>query len=220
MELDPNRLEPYIVLADALERDDAEARSEIADMGLRVGRRRMRKVPSRRRVPDDSDLDPLRMCYVWLLCESADALNIQGRLDEAIERWEEALPLDVREEENIREPYGEALLLANRDREALAVLAPYEDNGFNTPYNLSLLHYRLEGDSPKARKTLDDAIQGNSSTAAWLLNPENAKQYAPADTEYYVCGSTAEAYHYVEAFRSAWSGTPGALEWLRRRWEK
>lgn len=217
IEIRPERLEPYVVWADAL--DEPEPRATIAQIGLNVGRRLLAETGFPKKVPRGFDKKPLGASYVRLMTTLALALTDARRLDEAIICWNEVLPLARFDRDTVRQHMANTLLFAGHDSEALEILAALDEDEFefDVPYHLVLLRYRVEGDSPAAREALADAVDYNPDFVEYLLHPERLDDFDPADE--YIRGpeTPEEARYYAREFGPAWSETPGVLEWLRAR---
>ena len=217
IEIRPERLEPYVVWADAL--DEPEHRATIAQIGLNVGRQLLEETGFPKKVPRGFDMKPIGVSYVRLMTTLALALTDARRLDEAIVCWNEVLPLARFDLDTIRQHMANTLLLAGHDSEALEILAALDEDEFefDVPYHLVLLRFRVEGDSPAAREALTDAVDYNPDFVEYLLHPERLDDFDPADE--YIRGpeTPEEARYYAREFGAAWSETPGVLEWLRSR---
>lgn len=212
----PDCLAAYVVWADAID-DEPEARLEAAETGVCIGRRLLKKANLLENPPKDFEETALGACFVRLLCSSAEALRDLGRYADAVERWREALPLTKNEQDQIRENLGEALLFTRRDGEALEVLSPLTFFLFDSSYNMALVLYRLQGDSVQARKALKIAVEQNQTVAEFLLDPDLVAEFDPEDLMADCSEEVDEAYGYVANLADAWTDTPGALAWLKKR---
>ena len=214
IEISPKRLEPYIAWMDAL--DEPESRATVAEAGLKLGRRLLKKTGFPRNVPEDFEETILGAGYIRLLTTLGLVLTDARRLDEAIDCWEEVLPLTTYERDTVQQHFAATLLLANRNAEALEILSQFDEDDceFDLPYHLALLKFRIEGESPAADEALSDALDYNPHYVEYLLHPETLDDYDPADEFIRAPQTPEEARCYAREFGQAWRDTPGALEWL------
>src|SRR5262249_41495983 len=79
-------------------------------------------------------------------------------------------------------------------------------------YTKALLAFRRQGDSPEARRLLQEARQTNRHVPAYLLGEKFPPTGPPGS---YSPGDDSEALHYLGGFLAGWKSTPGAVAWRR-----
>jgi tetratricopeptide (TPR) repeat protein len=145
----------------------------------------------------------------------AQALEEAGREDEAIEHYGELLRLDPDDSQGVRYASLAALLLAGRDEDAGRLLEQYGDEPSALwSYGRALWTFRREGDSPAARRCLQEALRVNRHVPAYLTGDVLWEDPSPTA---YSPGSREEAVIVDDEQGEAWEMTPGAEDWLRAR---
>jgi tetratricopeptide (TPR) repeat protein len=143
----------------------------------------------------------------------AHALWTAMRREEAVEHLWDMLRLNPSDNQGVRYTLAGYLLFLDRDDDLARLLAQYPDDGLATwAYTKALLAFRRGGDTPEARRLVEEAKEANRHVPAYLLErkfpePERAGYYSPGDEN--------EALYYVRDFLLAWRSTPGAIAWLR-----
>jgi tetratricopeptide (TPR) repeat protein len=145
----------------------------------------------------------------------AEALWQADRSEEAIAHFQELLRLDPKDSLGARNRLVDALLLLDRDGEAVRVLDAHPDEiRAHSVYSRTLLAFRREGDSPGARNCLTLALARNRFVPECLLAdgipPELPSPFLRP-------GDRSEAVLYAMASSGVWYSTPGAIDWLRER---
>jgi tetratricopeptide (TPR) repeat protein len=143
----------------------------------------------------------------------AEALWLRGRRDEAIDHLRDMLHLNPNDNQGIRlELLG---YLADMDRhhdiEALIKAYPEEDQAM-WQWPIALAAFRRFGDNEASRKALGEALESNEHVPSFLLGRRKLPKRLP---DYYGLGEENEAVIYATEFGASWSGTSGALDWLR-----
>jgi hypothetical protein len=106
------------------------------------------------------------------------------------------------------------LIALDRDGEAGELVDRYaEDTLALLEYPRALLRFRREGDSPEARRSLKQAVQGNRFVPGLLLQTRRI----PPSAAFFSLGQEGEAAVCLIFSLETWAGTAGALDWLRRR---
>jgi hypothetical protein len=114
----------------------------------------------------------------------------------------------------VRHTLVNLLIALDRDEEAGELLDRYtEDTLALLEYPRALLRFRREGDCPEARKSLKRAIQSNRFVPGLLLHTRRI----PPPADFFSPGQEEEAAVYGVLSGETWTGTPGALDWLRQR---
>jgi hypothetical protein len=144
----------------------------------------------------------------------AELLVETKRLAEAVEHFQAMLRLNPGDNQGVRHSLVNVLIILDRDAEAWELLDRYpEDPLALLEYPRALLRFRREGDSPAARKALQRAVQSNRFVPGLLLHTRDV----PPSTAFFSPGREDEAVLYHLLACDGWSGTPGALGWLRQR---
>jgi tetratricopeptide (TPR) repeat protein len=144
----------------------------------------------------------------------AESLVEMKRFAEAAEHLEAMLRLNPNDNQGLRHSLVNVLIGLDRDAEAwdLAGLYP-EDGGALLEYPRALLRFRREGDSVAARRALKRAVQSNRFVPGLLLQTRDL----PPPSPFFVPGREEEAALYHVLSCETWTGTAGALGWLRQR---
>jgi len=143
----------------------------------------------------------------------AGMLQSRGRHDEAIGHYRELLRLNPNDNQGVREVLLPLLLELGRDAEAGELLSQYEDDGTALwTYARALWAFRVEGNSPSARKRLAEAVRTNRHGVK-VLRADPALYDDAFDS--YAFGSEEEAIVCARELSAAWRRTPGAIAWLK-----
>lgn len=144
----------------------------------------------------------------------AQSLVERKRYAEAAEHFQELLRLNPGDNQGVRHTLVNVLIALDRDAEALELLDRYgEDRLALMEYPRALLRFRAEGDSLEAKRALKRAVQANRFVPGALLRTR-AMAWGFSS---FAAGREEEASFYVILALGTWSGTEGALDWLRRR---
>lgn len=104
------------------------------------------------------------------------------------------------------------LLAVGRDDELSALLDEYKDEvSADWLYTRARWHFRCEGASRRATRTLQTAFDENGFVPLFMLDVRPLPLNLP---EYISPGAESEAIHYVVANGTYWFDTPGAIEWF------
>jgi tetratricopeptide (TPR) repeat protein len=143
----------------------------------------------------------------------AQCLEELGRRDEAIGHYRELLRLNPTDNQGVRYSLLPALFASGLDEEAGTLLDQFrEDRSALWVYGRTLWHFRREGDSGAARASLRRGLRANHRVPAYLIG---RKALPLSDPPSYAFGSDEEAVMSARALGTAWSATPGAVDWLR-----
>ncbi|HEV3205135.1 MAG TPA: hypothetical protein VGY77_12160 [Gemmataceae bacterium] len=144
----------------------------------------------------------------------ANALWTAGRREEAVQNLQEMLRLNPNDNQGVRYTLAGFLLSMDRDEDLARLLQKYPDEGSALwTYTKALLAFRQEGDTPEARRLLQEAKKANQHVPAILLGQKPLPQAQPA---HYSPGQENEAFVYAGIFLSSWKTTPGAVSWVRQ----
>jgi hypothetical protein len=162
----------------------------------------------------EGELGEVEEAATWLQAGvgAAETLLLLERPDEALEQLEEVLRYDAEDGQGARYLLAD-LHLERGDLERLGTLLDRfpDDRLAFWSYTRALHRYRLEGDSPEARRLLIEASRSNPYVPAYLTGE---KEVDEAAQETYTPGGQAEAALYAEEALEAWEETPEALDWL------
>ncbi len=143
----------------------------------------------------------------------ARTLAAMGRSEAAAEHYRELLHLSPDDPQGVRWLLADALFELERHEELQRLLDRYDDPSPNMAYARALLAFRLEGDSARARKALEQAERSNRHVPEYLVG----NRMLPGDIPEHVApGSEEEAVSYVTCSLSGWRNTPGAISWVRQ----
>lgn len=142
----------------------------------------------------------------------AHTLWMLGRREEAAEHLIDMIRLNPDDNQGVRYTLASWLLDLGRDKDLTRLLEQYDEESANWVYTRVLLAFHQHGDTPEARKRLNEAKKINKHVPAYLLGDERLPSEQPF---YYSPGQESEAIVYVRDALSAWRSTPGALTWLR-----
>jgi tetratricopeptide (TPR) repeat protein len=144
----------------------------------------------------------------------AHTLWTLGRREQAADHLRAMLDLNPNDNQGVRYTLASWLLSLDRDDELDALLRRYEEDDSATwAYTRALLGFRRGGDTPGARRLLDEAVRVNRHVPAVLLGERPLPAELPGS---YVPGSDEEAVLYAASGLAAWKSTPGAITWLRQ----
>lgn len=143
----------------------------------------------------------------------AQSLVERGLLAEAAEHFQEMLRLNPGDNQGVRYTLVNILISLSRDAEALDLIDRYGERSALMEFPRSLLGFRREGDTLEVRRALKRALQTNRFVPRMLLRDHGL----PFSEGMYSPGSEEEADLYFDLARETWAGTPGALDWLRKR---
>jgi tetratricopeptide (TPR) repeat protein len=152
------------------------------------------------------------MRALWGLARCAWEL---GQRQDAVAHAQELLRLNPNDNQGVRHVLAAWLLELDRVDEVKTLLNQYEEDGFvSFPYARALLAFREKGDTLKARALLAEALSINPHVPGFLLGHKKMPPVTPDDHGF---GDEREAIAFCADYASAWTRTPGAIEWLRTR---
>ena len=138
----------------------------------------------------------------------------RSKREEAVAHFRDMIRLNPGDNQGVRYILVTMLLELGQEKELTALLKQFEDD--ESPYwvySVTLLIYRREGDSARARASLADARAVNGYVPDLLIGREilpegRASLISP--------GGRSEAIDYAATALRGWRATPGALDWLRQ----
>ena len=148
--------------------------------------------------------------YMRARFDLAAALAQAGRIEEAVEHYQELLRLNPNDNQGVRYLLLPRLMELGRDVEAARLLKDSEEESANWMYARALLAFRLGGKSTAARRELRAAFRTNPDVPKFLLRQEEC----PPMPDCYSPGSPEEAIACAEELRPALEKTEGAMRWL------
>jgi len=163
--------------------------------------------------------------YFWGLLETrpymrarfrrVQILAVGGKMEEAIAQGWDMLRLNPSDNQGIRYVLCAFLLVERKDQEVMKLFDQYKDDiTADWCYNHALVLFRTEGESDRANKKLDDALESNPHVPPFLLG---WKKPAAFDLNYVGVGTEEEASNYGVGGHAHWGHTYGAVRWLRQR---
>jgi tetratricopeptide (TPR) repeat protein len=142
----------------------------------------------------------------------AHSLWAAGRRDEAVRHLQDMLRLNPHDNQGVRYTLAGFLLFLDRDDDLARLLQEYDEDMAAWAYTKALLAFRQHGDTPEARRLLQEARKTNRHVPAYLLG----EKFPPAEPPgYYSPGEESEALNYLGGCLAGWKSTPGAVAWLR-----
>jgi tetratricopeptide (TPR) repeat protein len=145
----------------------------------------------------------------------AQSLWDRGSHDDALAHWRDILRLNPNDNQGIRYVLAARLLELARDYELAALLKEHKDDGRAfMVWTKALFAFRTEGDGPKSRRALAQALESNPHVPAYLLGDKPIPRELP---DYTGIGDDSEAMCWAAENIKAWQATGGALAWLAER---
>jgi hypothetical protein len=143
----------------------------------------------------------------------AHSLWTAGRRDEAVQHLQDMLRLNPRDNQGVRYTLAGFLLFLDRDDDLAGLLDQYpEEASAAWAYTKALLAFRQHGDTPEARRLLQEAKKTNRHVPPYLLGQKFPPSEQPTS---YSPGDENEALNYLGSFLVGWRSTPGAVAWLQ-----
>jgi tetratricopeptide (TPR) repeat protein len=206
----PDCADAYVLLA-----EHAASRKEalrLYEQGLAAGERALGPEPFRTGVGHFWGVLETRP-YMRARLGLAHSLWTAGRRDEAVRHLGDMLRLNPNDDQGVRYTLAGFLLFLDRDDDLDRLLRQYADEGSAAwAYTTALLAFRRQGDTPEARRLLQEANKSNRHVPAYLLGDKFPPSRPPGS---YSPGDESEALNYLGGFLVGWKSTPGAVAWLR-----
>jgi len=210
LEVCPDCADAYVILAESA--GNPEKALGLYEKGVEAGRRTLGPETFEEDAGHFWGVHETRP-FMRALMGVAEAQQALGRTDEAADNYRELLRLNPHDNQGIRYLLLPLLIEQDADEEASNLLEQYdEDIGAVWLYSRALLTYRREGDTPAARRLLEEAMDANPFVPEYLLDEEMPPDWPDS----YAPGSKEEALICREECRGAWESTPGALDWLEQ----
>jgi tetratricopeptide (TPR) repeat protein len=151
--------------------------------------------------------------YMRAAAGMAATLSALGREDEAMTILTELLRLNPNDNQGNRYPLLDGLLALGRDDAVEKLLEDY--NGEKSAWfdwSRVLLAFKRHGDGEEARAALTKALTVNQHVAEFLTGRSPIPAEPPT---FYSPGQDSEALAYLEGALRVWTGTAGAIAWVR-----
>lgn len=210
LEISPDCADAYVLLAEDTASGFEEAR-DLYKKGVAAGERALGPQAFEEDVGHFWGILETRP-YMRARAGLAACLWASGERNAAIEHYRDMLRLNPNDNQGVRYMLAACLLITGRDEDLERLLAQYEDDPTAVwLYTRALVTFCREGDSPKARAQLRDAIGQNPHVPDFLLGRKRLPRSLPA---YIGFGDENEAMGYAASFFVGWRQRPGALDWL------
>lgn len=213
----PDCVDAYVALAEAKQNDEQAV--ELYRKGLDAGERSLVQDEIEQLQPGDLWTLVRARSFLRALAGLAHRLCRLGRYDEAVKHYRRSLWLDAEDHHGARYHLAGCLLQLGRDRELRKVIDEYGDpHEAYWLYLDALMVYRMEGDTPLARKRRAQAVRANRLVADVLLDrlddlPDDVGGESDGDGSVFL----HEADDILELVAERWVDTPGALDWLGKQ---
>jgi tetratricopeptide (TPR) repeat protein len=210
LEIYPDCADAYVVLAENAARGPEEAR-ELYQKGIEAGVRSL-----------GLEVFEEEAGYFWGIIETrpymrarqglAQVLWALGDLDGAAEHYWDMLRLNPNDNQGVRYELLECLLGLEDMERVEELLAQYDEEfSANWLFTRALVSFLREGDTPKSRDELAEAMEANPHVCQYLLGKTRLPRNLPDHIGF---GDRNEAIHYAASFGKAWRKHPRALEWV------
>lgn len=211
LDLDPENADALLMLADASPIKDGK-RIEVLRGVVAAAARRLGPKAFKELVPHFWGFLETRP-YMRAREQLADALQSAGRLDEAVQEYEEMLELNENDNQGVRYELLCCLLALGRIKPAQALTERYNgDLEWNVVFAWGrVLERFLAGHEMDAQQALEKARKQNPHMEAFLTGQRKVPRNLP-DT--YSPGNADEAACYAEPLLMAWAPHAAAREWL------
>lgn len=166
--------------------------------------------------------------YFWGMIETrpfmrakaslADCLFAKGKIDKALEIYEEMIELNPNDNQGIRYLLSTLYLCETDLTKFENFIKNWEEEGTAVwTYNNAYYHYRKFGNTAKSNKVLLEAYNSNKFVIDLLLGKKKMPNHRP---QYVGFGDESEAISYVFGNSAIWVEEEGAIEWLFNFMEK
>lgn len=210
LNLDPNCVDAYGLLAERASTLEEQAR--LYEKGMQAGEKELGKAFIKK-----------NKGYFWGIIETrpfmraksqyGESLYYLGKINEAIQQYEEILELNPNDNQGIRYLLYVAHMDIGNFQKAGELLQVYDEATAQGLYNKLLLELNEKGFTAKALMLLKEAKDQNKHVIAYLTGKKRLPKYAP---DYYGFGDENEAIIYAEAHLHLWKKLDGLVEWLKK----
>jgi len=210
LELYPDCVDAYVLLAENC--PDPEKANQFYTKGVEAGEGAMGEQFFKENVGHFWGITRTRP-YMRAKAGTAETLKIIGRIDEAIEHYQDMLRLNPNDNQGMRDTLLPLLIENGRIDDAEMLWKQYKDDVTAVwHYARALLTFIQKGDCNASRKQLAKAIKKNAHVPKYLLGKENI----PPIPQSYSLGSKEEAVVCVDEIEDAWDSVPAAMHWLEK----
>jgi tetratricopeptide (TPR) repeat protein len=211
LKISPDCADAYVLLAEE-EADTLQRALGLYQKGVTAGQRAL-----------GEDYFKVNTGYFWGLLETRPYMRaMQGkasclweldRRQEAIEIYNEMLRLNPGDNQGVRYALADLLLSMGRDAELAKLLRQFKDDASAVwRFTQALLEFRKTGNSPKANRLVQAALEFNPHVLPYLSGKKRIPKRLP---DYIGFGDENEASVYAANHLNYWRRTPGALDWLQ-----
>ncbi len=153
--------------------------------------------------------------YMRALEGVANCEWILDRREESLGHYQELLRLNPGDNQGIRYVLTDLYLGLNKEKELTKLIRQYNEDWTSIwLYTQALLAYRKSGENEKANRALDAALEQNPFVPGYLIGKKRVPGHLP---DYIGWGDDTEAANYAADHLNYWRQTPGAVEWVKRR---
>ena len=217
LQICPDCADAYVILAENAYESPRQA-EELYTAGVEAGRRALGEQFFEEHIGDFWDRPNTRP-FMRALYSLAGTQRITEKFTEAVKNFQELLRLNPADNQGARYALLPLLIAQNQIEQAEKLLADFPDDAMATwRFCRALLIFRKEGDTPAARKQLQQAVTANRHVPACLLGDDDSADYG--EPTGYSLGSPQEAIACTIESLHAWQATPNALDWLRAQTTK
>lgn len=208
LELNPDNADAYNYLASI--ENSADSAMKMFEKAVKAGERTLGK-----------DFIEEEKGHFWGLIETrpymrakaglADCLHAKGKIDKAIEIYEEMIELNPNDNQGIRYQLSTLLLSKNDLVKYEYISKKYDEDSAVWLYNNALFLFKKSGESAKSNKALLKAYRNNKFVAEFIIGAKEMPDELP---QYIGRGDEDEAIVYVAHAWEVWIKTEDALGWI------
>jgi tetratricopeptide (TPR) repeat protein len=209
LDLNPNLVDAYNILAE--DEDYIENAIKLFEKGMWIGQKSLGKAFFKENKGHFWGLFETRP-YMRAKFNYAAALSELGKINEAIEQFEELLELNPNDNQGVRYSLFIAYVEKGDFKKAGQLLRIYEEASAQYAYNKLLLEILEHGFSAKAKTLLHAAKVINKFVIPYL---KEKKRLPTAVPDYYGFGDENEAIVYADAHLHLWRKIKGIGDWLK-----
>jgi tetratricopeptide (TPR) repeat protein len=215
LKISPDCADAYVLLAEEAARNIEEAR-DFYKLGVQAGQRAL-----------GPEMFEENAGHFWGILETRPYMRAReglartlwwlGRHRESVEHLWDMLRLNPGDNQGIRYPLSARLLEMGDDDALERLVNQYkEEESASWLYTRALMLFRIGGANAKSNRALQKAIRINPFVPPYLLGKKRLPKKMP---EYMGWGDENEAIDCAAGLMKSWQMTPGALEWMAKRWE-
>ncbi|MEH7504200.1 SEC-C metal-binding domain-containing protein [Neobacillus drentensis] len=209
VQLNPNCIDAYVILAEKTK--SLEEAILLYEKGIQAGERELGKAFFKENKGHFWGLIETRP-FMRAKLHYAESLSLLGKINEAVQQYEELLALNPMDNQGVRYSLFVAYIDAGDYKKAGNLLKQYEEASAQTSYNKLLLEILERGFTAKAAKLLKEAKKDNKYVISYLTGKKRLPAYPP---DYYGFGDENEAIVYADMHLHLWKKIVGLQEWLK-----